>query len=127
MGGPKVSAYLLVSLWSSGESYESIGEVDSDGSEAFSTNDSNLEPKKDDLTMVVILQGIICLERMHQLVLRYGVTSKYVHMITNDIKYISTPSLLEIKVYEESFQVGFHLPMHLFIETFPSKCGLVPA
>lgn len=57
------------------------------------------------------------LEKMGELVLRYGVPFGYICKVFNDDEYISTPCLLYISMCDESFQTRFYLPRHPFIET----------
>lgn len=48
-------------------------------------------------------------------------------MIPTAREYVSTSGSLEIGVWEDSFQAGFWVPIHLFIEGFLGRYSLMLA
>lgn len=85
---------------SSGESRESVGEVNSDVS---SGSDGDVGLTEDDPPIIRISRGIMLLERMGKLMLQYEVPFDYIYRILSNDEYIFGPGPLEIAICEETF------------------------
>lgn len=90
----------MVDVGSSDESRESIWEAHSNVS---NISGSDMDPMKDDPPTVSIPRGIISIQRMHDLVSRYGISLSYMYRIPSDGKYISVPGPLKFSICDESF------------------------
>lgn len=99
----------------SDESQESMREASFDRSKAISVNNNSNRPKDDDPPLISVNKGIITVERMSELVLRYKMPSGYICKILAINEHGSTPGPLKIGVCKESFRARFCVPIHPFI------------
>lgn len=93
--------------------------------EFFNTDDMDMDPTEDGLPIVGIPCGIMSIERIHDVVLRYRIPLGYMYRIPSDGKYVSTPRPLKVSVCKESFQASCHIPIYTFIERLLSRYRLV--
>lgn len=70
-------------------------------------NDNDGGLANDDLPLIGVNRGIKTVERISELLSRYGVPSEYVYRISITNEYVSTLGLLKIGVCEESFWAKF--------------------
>lgn len=71
--------------------------------EDSSTSDEGGRQVDNDLLPVRVNRGIMAIKRMNELLMRYGVPSRYVCRLPTTGEYVSILGTLEIGVCEESF------------------------
>lgn len=61
-----------------------------------------------------------------KIMLNYGMPHEFMCKVPNDTKCISCPNPIELVVCEETFKVGFCLPLYPFVECLLTRHRLVP-
>lgn len=84
-----------------------MGKAYLDRLEASKASNNNGGLTNSDPPFIRINRGTMTIERMSELASRYEVPFDYIYKIIAVNAYISTPSLLEIGMCEESFQAKF--------------------
>lgn len=105
-----------------GKSQESTNDANSDISNG---SRGNVGLAKDDPCIYEMPRGLMTKKQMREIMYRYGVPPKFVCRLPGDGECISYPSPIEVAIYEETFQAGFHHPFYLFIEWFLARYRLV--
>lgn len=97
--------------------------------DVFSKSVDNVSPTEDNPPSPIygMCRGLLKLEQIREIVSRYRVPLEFVCRLLGGSKCISCPGSVDVAVCEETFRVGFCLPLHLFIEWLLAKYGLMPA
>lgn len=116
---------ILVRL--NGDSGKSIREVCLSKTEASNASDNDGGLVDGDPPPIEVNRGSITVEKMEELVLRYGIPPSYVCIVPTISEYVPMPGSLKIGVCKETFPARLWVFNHLFVEELFRRYGLLPA
>lgn len=61
-------------------------------------------------------QGLLITEQLREIVSKYRMPPEFMRRLLDDGECISYPGPMKVAMCEETFQAGFYLPLHPFIE-----------
>lgn len=107
----------------SGIGRESLGEARPNEMNASSASDSDGGSIIGDPPYIGNNWGSMTIDRMNDLVSRYGVSPSYICRVPSISEYMFMPSFSEIGMYEETFRVMFKILVCPFFEEFLYRYG----